>query len=158
MKSNYLFPNKYKKWGWLFLIPSTIIGFIVLRLEYTPKVLDVTVPAIFVDEFFGENKLMGMVKNNIIDEILGVLVLISAILVAFSKEKIEDELISKIRLESLVWATYVNYGVLLLTILFVYSFSFMWVLIFNMYTILFFFIVRFYWQIFKLKKTTVYEE
>lgn len=152
MKTNYLFPNQYKKWGWLVLIPSTIIGFFVVQLEYSPNLLDVNVPAIFVDDFSGKTKLIGIVKNNILDEILGVLILISAILVAFSKEKVEDELISKIRLESLVWATYINYAVLLLSILFVYDFSFMWVLIFNMYTILFFFIIRFNWQIFKLKK------
>ena len=63
-----------------------------------------------------------------------------------------DEMISKIRLESLVWATYINYGILLLAMIFVYDMSFLWVMILNMFTILIFFIIRFNWQILKFKK------
>lgn len=156
---NYLFPYKFKKVGWLVLIPSAILGLIILFSEYSPDFFNFHVPAIIIDDFlFAEKKLFGMIENNILDEILGVLVIISSILVAFSKEKIEDEFISKIRLESLVWAVYVNYGVLLLCMLFLYDFSFLWVMIFNMFTVLIFFIVRFNWQISKLKKSTNHEE
>ena len=79
-------------------------------------------------------------------------------MVAFSKEKQEDELIAKIRLDSLVWATYVNYAVLMFSMLFIYGMSFLWVMIFNMFTILLFFIFRFNWQVKKLNKTMSYEE
>ncbi|MCB0375018.1 MAG: hypothetical protein KDD04_03770, partial [Sinomicrobium sp.] len=74
------------------------------------------------------------------------------------KEKDEDEFIGRIRLESLVWATYVNYGVLLLSFLFVYGLSFFWVMIVNMYTILIFFVVRFNLQLRKLKNSGNHEE
>ena len=99
-----------------------------------------------------------MVANNILNEILGVLIIISTFLVAFSKEKSEDEYISKIRFESLAWAVYFNYAILILTILFIYDFAFLWVMVFNMFTVLLFFIVRFNWQISKLKKSASYEE
>jgi len=160
MKKNYLFPHKYKKIGWFILVPSAIIGLLTLIYEYEPSFLDFDVPAIFIDEFKLENnkKIFGMVHNNILNEILGILVIISSLFVAFSKEKVEDEFIEKIRLESLVWAVYVNYGILLLAFLFIYDFSFLWVMIFNMFTILLFFIIRFNWQISKLKKSTNYEE
>jgi len=36
--------------------------------------------------------------------------------------------------------------------------SFLWVMIFNMFTILLFFMIRFNWQISKLKKSARYEE
>ena len=158
MKVNHLFPNKYKKIGWLVLIPSTIIGLITLILEYEPNFLDFNVPAIFIDEFFGEKQFLGIVNNNILNEIFGVLIIISSLLVAFSKEKSEDEYISKIRLESLVWAVYVNYGILLFSFLFIFDLTFLWVMIFNMFTILIFFIIRFNWQISKIKKSASYEE
>lgn len=160
MKKNYLFPHKYKKIGWFILVPSAIIGLLTLIYEYEPSFLDFDVPAIFINEFKLENnkKIFGMVHNNILNEILGILVIISSLFVAFSKEKVEDEFIEKIRLESLVWAVYVNYGILLLAFLFIYDFSFLWVMIFNMFTILLFFIIRFNWQISKLKKSTNYEE
>ena len=159
MKLNFLFPNKFKKIGWLILIPSAIMGLITLIYDYEPSFLDLNVPAILVDELFSdEKKAFRMVNNNILNEILGILVIISSLLVAFSEEKSEDEYISKIRLESLVWAVYFNYAVLLVSFLSIYDFSFLWIMIFNMFTVLLFFIVRFNWQISKLKKSAYYEE
>ncbi len=153
MKLNYLFPNKYKKVGWTILIPSLLVGILALIFNIEPAFLDVEVPAVFIDEFFGETKLIGFVKNNILNEIVGILIIISAFLVAFSKEKQEDEFISKIRLECLVWAVYLNYAILIIAILFIFDMSFMWVIIFNMFTILLFFIARFNWEVSKLKKS-----
>ena len=159
MKLNFLFPNKFKRIGWLTLIPSVIIGLLTLIYEYEPSFLDFNVPAIFVDELLSVNrKTFRMVTNNILNEILGVLIIISTFLVAFSKEKSEDEYISKIRFESLAWAVYFNYAILILTLLFIYDFAFLWVMVFNMFTVLLFFIVRFNWQISKLKKSASYEE
>ena len=159
MKLNFLFPNKFKSIGWFTLIPSAIIGLSTLIYEYEPSFLDFNVPAIFVDELFSVNKkTFRMVTNNILNEILGVLIIISTFFVAFSKEKSEDEYISKIRFESLAWAVYFNYAILILTLLFIYDFAFLWVMVFNMFTVLLFFIVRFNWQISKLKKSASYEE
>lgn len=155
MKLNYLFPNKYKKFGWIVLIPSVIIGLIAMGGNLEPAFLNVEVPAVFIDELFGKTKLIGFVQNNILNEIIGVLIILSAFLVAFSKEKQEDEFISKIRLECLVWAVYLNYAILIIAILFIFDMSFMWVIIFNMFTILFFFIARFNWEVSKLKKSLI---
>ena len=151
MKLNYLFPSKYKRIGWFIFIPTLIFGLFTIIFEYEPEILDTKVFAIFIDEFFKEDRLLGMLDNNILNEILGIIMIISSVLVAFSKEVNEDEYISKIRLESLVWAVYLNYAILLLAFLFVYGMSFLWVMIFNMFTILIFFIIRFNWQIRKLK-------
>ncbi len=158
MKTNYLFPNRFKQLGWIILIPSASIGLVTLIVEYSPDFLNFKVPAIFIDELFGNKQLFGMVSNDMLNEILGVLIIISSLMVAFSKEKLEDEYISTIRLESLVWAVYVNYGILLFSFLFIFDFSFLWVMIFNMFTVLLFFIVRFNWQISKLKKSAGYDE
>ena len=158
MKLNYLFPNKFKKIGWFILIPSVLVGLVSLIYEYEPNFLDFNVPAIFINDFFKDKQLFGMVNNNILNEIFGILIIISSLFVAFSKEKSEDEYISKIRLESLVWAVYVNYGILLFSFLLIFDFSFLWVMIFNMFTVLLFFIIRFNWQISKLKKSARYEE
>lgn len=158
MSINYLFPNHFKKIGWFVLIPFSILGIYIVFNEIEPTFLNFNMPAIFIDEFLKEPQLVGKVNNNILNEIVGVLVIISSLIVAFSKEKQEDELIAKIRLESLVWSVYVNYIVLLLALIFIYDFSFYWVMMFNMFTILIFFIVRFNWQLYKLNKTTAHEE
>lgn len=158
MKTNYLFPSKFKNIGWIILIPSAIVGLITTVLAYEPEALDFVVPAILNDVVFGDFQFFAMISDNILNEILGILVIVGLLLVAFSKERTEDEYISKIRLESLVWAVYANYGILLIAILFVFNLSFLWVMLFNMFTVLLFFIIRFNWQISKLKKSVSYDE
>lgn len=161
MKLNYLFPNNFKKIGWLILVPTVILGLALLIFEFELSFLDFKLPAIFIDEEIlsdDSRRLFGMVNDNILNEILGILIIIGSLFVAFSKEKLEDEYISKIRLESLVWAVYVNYAILLFCFLFIFDFSFFTVMIFNMFTVLLFFIIRFNWQISKLKESANYEE
>ncbi len=157
MKPKYLFPANYKKVGWVVFIPSAILGLATLILEWEPEFLTMQVPVIF-DLLSGGKHIFEMTNNNLLNEILGVLNIISALLVAFSKEGQEDEYISKIRLESLVWAVYVNYGILLVSFLFIYDMSFLWVMIFNMFTVLLFFIIRFNWQLLILKRAADHEE
>jgi hypothetical protein len=139
-------------------VPCAIAGIVTVIWELEPAFLDLDVPAIFINEFFGKKQFIGIINNNILNEILGVLVIISLLLVAFSKERSEDEYISKIRLESLVWAVYVNYGILLVSFLFIFDLAFYWIMLFNMFTILLFFIIRFNWQISNLSKSVGYEE
>ncbi len=135
------------------MIPTAIMGLGAIFYDWTPEVLDVNVLAFFIDEIFGEDKFVGFIENNLLNEILGIVMILSSLAVAFSKEKEEDELITKIRLESLVWATYWNYGILIIGFLLVYDISFFWVMVFNMYTILILFIIRFNWVLRKLRKS-----
>lgn len=158
MKLNYLLPHRFKRIGLLILIPFIFLGWYVVNYDIEPEIFDLRVPAIFVDEIFGEKYIFGMTENNILNEIIGIVLIVGFLMVAFSKEKQEDELIAKIRLESLVWATYVNYAVLLISMIFIFGISFLWVMIFNMFTILLFFIIRFNWQVKKLNKHMAHEE
>jgi len=111
------------------------------------------VPAIISDKegLNFDYKLFKMIENNILNEILGTLIIISSLLIAFSKEKQEDEFIAKIRLACLVWATYLNFAILLFAIIAVYGIPFFYVMNFNMFTIPIFFIITFNWQLRKIK-------
>lgn len=158
MKTKYLFPHRYKKIGWVILIPSVLIGLITFFLDYEPGFFDARVFTLWDEGFFESTKIFTFTDNNILNELLGVLIITSSILVGFSKEKHEDEFIAKIRLESLVWATYINYAILLIGLILVYGLSFMWVMVFNMFTILLIFIIRFHWAVYKLNRTSSYAE
>ncbi len=141
MKLNYLFPNKLKKIGWMLFVPSVLIGFYSIIFDDipSPDFLDVTNnPFARGSGFIGTDG-----EDNLFNEILGVILIVSSFLVAFSKEKVEDEFISKLRLESLVWATYFNYSILLISMVFFYGFDFLSVMMVNMFSLLLFFIVRF---------------
>lgn len=152
MKTNYLLPNQFKKIGWLVFIPVLILGLLWVIFEFEPAAFDIKTVALFKDDYLDDIQFMAITENNIVDEIIGVLIIISGIFIAFSKEKEEDEFISKIRLESLVWATYVNYAILILALILVYNMSFFWVMVFNMFTVLIFFIIRYNWALYKSKR------
>ncbi|VAW27073.1 hypothetical protein MNBD_BACTEROID04-1116 [hydrothermal vent metagenome] len=152
MRSRFLFPHKYKPLGWFLFIVGFVLGLILLFNEYE-------YPKWEMDVFplLGEKDIFSLApfkwgKNNVSDEIASILLIIGGILVSFSKTKDEDEYISKIRMESLIWATYVNYIVLIFAVIFVFDFTFFNVMIWNMFTILLFFTIRFHYVLYKSKK------
>lgn len=159
MKTNYLFPNSFKKSsGLLFLISLLGIIFIpTINKDDNVIELQTNVFALFYDEGL-KTKSMSWVKDDIFPELLGIVLILSGLIFAFSKEKTEDEMIAKIRIESLVWATYFNYGVLLFCIIFIYGIPFLSVLSYNIFSLLFFFIIRFHWMLYKNTKINDYEE
>ena len=150
MNTNYLFPHKLKRVGLVLFIPGLILGFLHL-LEVEPSLLDFNVFAVATEAGLLRTKFFSFTETNILDELAGILMILGALLLAFSREEFEDEYISKIRLDSLVWATYVNYIVLILAIVLAYGISFYWVLVFNMFTLLIFFLIRFNWALHKSK-------
>ncbi len=158
MKTNYLFSNRYKKVGWLLFIPGLILGIVFLICQSDINLFNFKVFSIAEQAIFNEATFFSISENNVLDEISSILIIVGALLIAFSKEKSEDEFISKIRLESLVWATYINYVILLLTIIFVFDMTFLWVLVFNMFTLLIFFLIRFNWALNKSRNQISDEE
>ena len=155
MKTKLLFPYRFKIIGWILLIPATFLGVLFLFFDFNPGFLDFNVFAIYSsgELLSGSSKILQLIKNNFTDELAGVLFIFGAVFVAFSRQKTEDEFISKTRLESLVWATYVNYVVLIFCFIFFYDMGFFWVMILNMFTILIFFIIRFYFILYQTKKS-----
>jgi len=152
MKTNFLLPNSYKKIGWVLFIPAFISGILWLFFEFEPAFLDVKVLTLFNDDFLVSKGFAAIIENNIANEIIGVLIIVSACFIVFAKEKNEDEFISKIRLESLVRATYLNYGILIFALIFIYNMAFFTVMIINMFTVLLFFIIHFNWALYNLRK------
>ena len=158
MKTNYLLPHHFKKIGWILLIAGIILGIIYLTIQDRPAFLNFHVFAIANQGFFKPVSFFSITQTNVFGDICALLLIIGAFLIAFSKEKTEDEYISKIRLDSLLWATYLNYAILILAIVFVYGLAFLWILIFNMFTTLFFFLIRFNWILYKTKSRIIQNE
>lgn len=151
MKTRFLFPSQFKKIGWLLFIPS-VIGTLILSVcnISTDEYLNVTVFSIYQESIGEITGFFNLIKNSIVDEIFTIGIIVGGILVGFSKLKEEDEMISKIRYKSLVWATYLNYGIILFFTLFIFGLPYLNVLFYNMFTLLLFFIIRFHYIIYKL--------
>ena len=73
-------------------------------------------------------------------------------------ERVEDELIGRIRLNSLLIALYINSSVLIILSLFCYELLFLNVLVFNMFTNIIIFLIVFEMKLWKLKKSLRDEE
>ncbi|AWA28594.1 hypothetical protein HYN48_00025 [Flavobacterium magnum] len=159
MKTPFLFPNSFKRIGWILFIPAfaLCLYFSVMNVD-TDALLQVNVFALLNDGLFGESKYFGVIRNSIIDELLLFCLIIGGIFICFSKLKREDEFISRIRYESLVWAVYINYGIVLLLAATIYGLPFMNVLFYNTFTMIFFFIIRFHYKLYQLKKAATDEE
>lgn len=78
--------------------------------------------------------------------------ILGLITVCFSKEKLEDEYISLIRLKSWQTAVLFSYLILIVASAIVYGISFLQVMMYNMFTIPLAFIVRFNYCLFRLRK------
>jgi hypothetical protein len=153
MSHKLLFPNKYKAIGWFILIPAFLLGIYLNITGFEPRWLFAKVPLLFPDEVSGNQKIFSFINVSLTNTIVGTLFIAGALLVGFSKEKNEDEFIANIRLSSLLWAVFVNYVLLLLAIIFVYNTAFITVMIYNMFTVLLIFIIRFNYILYKNSKS-----
>jgi len=145
MRTNFLLPNKYKLFGWILFIIGLLGGILLYGSLIDGELLEMSVLSIYneADIFKNDSGFFKVIKNGVLDEIIAIMIIIGGLIVGFSKEKVEDEFIYKLRTESLIWAIIFNYVVLLFTVLFVYNMTFFNILIFNMFTPLIFFIIRF---------------
>ena len=164
MKSNYLFPHWLKKIGWIVFIPVFIFFIFCLfnsEIYKEPFYQEMCfhVFAIVDNTYLDrDTQFFKLVENCVGDELIFCLLVVSGILVGFSKVKVEDEMVSKIRLESLVWATYINYAIFLVSTIFVYGPAFLDALYINIFSLLLVFIIRFHWKLYQYNKIYSDEE
>jgi len=81
------------------------------------------------------------------------MMLVGLFLVAFSRQRVEDEQITQLRLDSLRWAIYLNYAILLFGLIFTRGSESNHILILNIWLPLLFFILRFQWVIYRLNRS-----
>jgi hypothetical protein len=150
MKTNFLFPYRYKLIsGIMFSISFILLSLFFAFDGYADFDIKAKVFAIVGDtSLLGESAWFSWIENGITDEILMLFVIPSGIIFAFSKEKHEDEMVATIRLNSLAWATIINYCIILLGYLFVYGFQFLNVLMVAMISQLLIFILLFRYKMF----------
>jgi len=137
MKSRFLFPYwcRYLGWGLVIAhVPLTMIaGQNGMEIESGPG---------------GQGLFTG---SHLFFMCTALLMATGLFMVAFAKEKMEDEQIWHIRLESLRWAIYVNYIILITSLVFINDTGH--ILELNLWVPLLFFIVRFRWVIFRLNRS-----
>ena len=97
-------------------------------------------------------------ESNLVNTLIGVLLVAGGVLVGFSRMKEEDEYIGHLRYESLVVALYVNSALLVLSLVLVWGLDFLSVMMYNMFSTLIVFLVCFYTRLFIAKRRLRNEE
>lgn len=145
-----LLPNRYKVIGWCLTLPSFVIIMLYMYIDFSFPFLNYSSGK--KDNLFNGETLFNLSTNNFTDEIFGVLLITGLLLVAFSREKHEDERILKLRLESLLWAVLINSILVMLAIVLIYGSMFLQVMVYNMCTTLIIFIARFNYLMYRENK------
>lgn len=108
-----MLPYGFKKAGWIILIPAFVLGvymFIDGSLDGWLR----------LDESESRETVIRILNNiAIIGTIVG------SIFIACSKERVEDEMISAMRLNSLLLSLYIDFGLLIMASLFLYELDFL---------------------------------
>lgn len=153
MTTNLLLSHKYKALGWCLLVPASVLGIFLSFSDYEAFPWNAKVFALFNEDILEKGQFFGWVDTNLTNTLVGALFIVGALLVSFTKEKIEDEFIAKIRLNALLWAVLVNYILLLMAFLLVYGMGFLQVMVYNMFTIPIIFLARFHYLLYQSNKT-----
>ncbi|NOT36794.1 MAG: hypothetical protein HOP11_05410 [Saprospiraceae bacterium] len=149
MINQLLLSNRWKILGWVLFIPSLIAGVFLTINDFESTGFKMPVFAIISDKFLGKAEYFTWIESEIAVTIVGVIFIIGALLICFSREKNEDEFIAETRLNSLQWAVLINYILLLLAFIFVYGTVFLTVIVYGIFTTLLIFIIRFHYLLYK---------
>ncbi|WP_448518163.1 hypothetical protein [Rhodoflexus sp.] len=152
MKTLPLLPNRYKIIGWVLLIPFFVLA--VLKLIFPDEMQWDFMTYRQGDNIFFDsgNWLFDLRYNNFTDELISLGLLLGLSLVAFARTRTEDEWTTHLRLEAMLWSVLLNTIFVALTIIFVYSSSFLTVMMINLFSILMIFIVRFEYLLWKERR------
>lgn len=150
MKSKLL-PHSFRRIGWLLLFPAFVAGVsLMIGSDFTSGP-EITTFGLFGDEILSDQNRPTFRFDQValLPNLVGILFLIGGILVMFSKQKMEDEYINQIRLKSLQSAVLINYVLLFLCIVFIHGIPFFHVMVYNLFTVIIIYILRFQYLIFK---------
>lgn len=144
MLTKILLPHRYQKFGWIALFPFTILLLSTEYFEFSFEFLTFQIDAGGSFSWLGQN---------FTNEIGLIGVFVSLFLIAFSKEKEEDEFIQKLRLDSLLIACYAHTFILIIGTMVFYGLGYLEFMGYNMFTIQLIFIVRFRWVLYREQKS-----
>lgn len=147
MKNSYLFPSCFKKIGWIMFLLFLVFSIFSFYLEKIDGWYIHVFALVDGDHYFTWG------REDISNEFTFLGITLSLLFISFAREKEEDEYISRMRCESLVWAVIVNYIILIIATWLIYGIPYLQVMMYNMFTMLFLFIFKFHLALYKLKKS-----
>lgn len=151
MKLIYLLPYSFKKVGWLLFLASVILLVLGMMLNLDSSYFTFRVFSVYSSKLFGPSDWFAIHPEEVAYTVVSCLFITGALFIMFSKEKVEDEFIMSIRMNALMWAVLIHFTLLLILFITVYGINFGYVVIYNIYTLLVIFILRYYYLLYQYK-------
>jgi hypothetical protein len=142
MRTKLLLPSKFKWIGLALFTPFLILGILNRYNGFQIEALT---------WYEIDNDVFTPVQN-LTDELALSGLILSLLMIAFARQKQEDEFIYHNRLESWEWAVLINFLLLLAACWVFYNEAFIDVMMYNLLTPLIIFIIRFHWVLAKNKR------
>lgn len=160
--TKFLLPSGYKKAGW-WIFGITVVLIIIHSIFQSQCDFSLN----NIRELFGMEHLEGKgdflsssfgPNDDLLLTFIGILLIVAGIFIGFSRNKEDDEFIEQLRYESLILSLYINSGIMLLCLIFVWGLPFLWVMMINIFSILYVFIFCFYLRLYLNKRSMRYEK
>lgn len=138
---SYLLPRSFRFLGYIFTVAGTILGIMRFYFGLKPDMLDQKVFAVY--SVYLKTKTLKIETNQLIEEIVGLLLILGLFMIAFAREKNENPHVNSIRLKAFFISFYVNTIFLIAFIIFTFGLAFIYMTILNLILPLSIYIITF---------------
>lgn len=149
----FLFNHKFRIVGYLICLPAILIFVAKYILKMSLEFL--RVPVFAIQSIFVETKYFFWMETDISDELFTISLITSLTLIALSKEKNEIEDYNRFRLKAFSLAIIINSCFLIFGMAFFYGISAIYVLVINIFSFLFIYIIVFKILVFKANQNNM---
>lgn len=152
MKTNYLFPPICKRIGWMVFIPFAIIYVLTLSDVIDDYLISFPTLCLSFDNYSTNRSGLTWESQGMLMEISLALSIVALLLISFSRERDEDEMISALRFRFFAWAIKLNAILLIVGTWFIFGSLYLWFVIFCLFSTFLLYIARFEYELYQLKK------
>lgn len=152
MKTNHLFPPICKRIGWMVFIPFAIIYVLTLSDVIDDYLISFPTLCLSIDKYSTHGSGLTWESQGMLMEISLALSMVALLLICFSREKEEDEMISALRFRSFAWAVKFNAVLLIVGTWIIFGGLYLYFIIFCLFSIFVLYIGRFEYELYQLKR------
>ncbi len=148
MKTMRLLAPKWKWIGVALTVPGLVLGFFSVFYEFEFPWLNFQLRDEKETDFFRK------AEENFTNEIALTLTVVGLLILAYTREEVEDERVRLIRLEAFQWSVLISFLLVLAGNWLLYSFDFYVFMVFNLFTPLVIFVLRFHYVLYREARQT----